>query len=436
MPRPLKKALVKLSLLLLEGAKYLGAFLLWVLKTITLPFVWIWKLGLRHLFYFAYRLLLRVRIATGTLFAPFRKTLMAVFGHRYVMHVMVIIIVLFVSTKSIYARDLELGTASHQSLVYDILQPYLESDFDASAPGASDILTSDESATGTYEFLTYDQSGVAKPFPLTGTEPGETTPERIMISKPVEYVVQPGDTISGIASRYDISISTVLWANNMTARSLIKPGQTLTILPTDGILHKVAKGETIGGIAKKYGISSDDILRANRVESADQIQIGETLIIPGGKPPAPPPLRTPSRLGSVANVFRPASEAPPGKEVAGTQLAWPTDQHLINQYFHLGHPGVDINGNLKQFIYAADDGTVTFAGWNSGGYGNMVLIDHGNGMITRYGHARELFVHKGDHVTKGQTIAGLGTTGHSTGPHLHFEIYVNGKRVNPLEFYR
>ena len=440
MPRPLKKFLVKLSLVLLEGLKYAGKFLLIVLTVLFTPFIWVWKYVLRHLFFLAYRLLLRVKIATNTLVEPFRKTLMAVLGHRYVVHVMMAIIVLFVAVKSVYARDLELGAATHQSLIYDILQPYIQSqsDIDTTAPSGSDVLTADESATSTYQLLVYDQSGVVKPFPLPETQPGAPPPEQHeLISKPVPYVVQDGDTISGIAKKYGVSIATVLWANDMTARSLIRPGQTLTILPVDGVLHHVAKGETVGAIAKKYGVKVDDILQANRVASADEIHAGEDLIVPGGTPPARPAPQPPSRLGSVANVFKPPSAAPPpSRVVAGTQLSWPTDQHLINQYFKWSHPGVDINGNLSNSIYAADDGIVTFAGWNKGGYGNMILIDHGNGIITRYGHASVIYVHAGDQVKKGQTIAQIGSTGHSTGPHLHFEVYVGGKRVNPLEFFR
>jgi murein DD-endopeptidase MepM/ murein hydrolase activator NlpD len=146
----------------------------------------------------------------------------------------------------------------------------------------------------------------------------------------------------------------------------------------------------------------------------------------------------PPTLGNFKNVFKSPSEAPESNaQISGSyNLAWPTDQHRINQYFHSGHPGVDINGNTHDNLYAVDDGIVTTSGWNRGGYGNMILIDHGNGMITRYGHASVLFVHAGDQVVKGQVIGIVGTTGHSTGPHLHFEIYLNGRRKNPLGFYK
>ena len=115
-------------------------------------------------------------------------------------------------------------------------------------------------------------------------------------------------------------------------------------------------------------------------------------------------------------------------------LLWPTSGHTITQYYGWQHTGVDIDGDYTSPIYAADDGVVEQAGWNSGGYGLMVFIQHPNGMETRYGHSSKLFVKAGDTVKKGEVIGMIGTTGRSTGTHLHFEVYVNGKRTNPLGY--
>jgi murein DD-endopeptidase MepM/ murein hydrolase activator NlpD len=197
--------------------------------------------------------------------------------------------------------------------------------------------------------------------------------------------------------------------------------------------------KSLGVIAKKYGSEVDKILAANRVSSPSQIQIGEELVIPEGRPPvvarAPAPA-APPRLGDVRDVFKPPAEAPPSQAAEGVDLVWPTDQKRINQYFKVRHAGLDINGSLSNATYAVDAGIITYSGWNSGGYGNMILIDHGNGMVTRYAHHSKLYVKVGDQVLKGQTIGMVGSTGRSTGPHLHFEIYVNGKRVNPLTYYK
>jgi murein DD-endopeptidase MepM/ murein hydrolase activator NlpD len=434
MPHPLKKFFVRTLIVLLGAARLFGKILAAIFRVLSLPLVWLWKLGLRKIVFLCYRLLLRAKIATGTLVAPMRKTLLALFAHRYVVHGAMVLVVLFVATKNLYARESELGQNSKNALLYSLNLFPTDEEFDESAGTDEGVLNEPfdllGSASGTDQILTYDKSGVLSP--VHGGAPEE---ERIMISKPEKYVVQSGDTISGIAQKYGVSINTLLWANSMTARSLIRIGQELTVLPVTGVLHTVKKGETIGAIAKRYGSDTDKILQANRVASADEIKVGDQLIVPDGKPPAPPPAPVTSRIGSAINALRSPSEAPPGKAAIAGQLVWPTDSKRINQYFKWRHAGLDINGKLDNAVYAVDDGIVTSSGWNKSGYGNMILIDHGNGVITRYAHHSKLFVKAGDQVTKGQTIGMVGSTGRSTGPHLHFEIYVNGKRRNPLEFY-
>lgn len=458
MPASLKKYFVKFLLFLLDALNAIGRALLVFLKFLAVPFVLIWKLVVRRLVFFGYRLVLRAKLAASSFLPPVRRTFFAIFGHRYVVHAAVALVAIFVATSNLYAQGTDLGQSSAQALFLDLLNV---SPGDYSSPDAGDVNAESQlndvpagSATGTpamppasaqaadEEPLTYDQSGVAVPRTVPGTDTGiaeQGEEEPILIAKPTTYTIQNGDTISGIAKKFGISINTVLWANDMTARSLLKVGQDLTILPVSGVLHTVKKGETLGGIAKQYDADVDRILAVNRVRSASQIRIGEDLVIPDGKPPETPvrqiaPAPKPV-LGDIRDVFKPPPEGVSQAAEAG-ELAWPTDQHLINQRFWAKHPGIDINGNLSNHTYAADDGIVTYAGWNSGGYGNMILIDHGNGMITRYGHHSKIYVSVGDHVTKGQVIGQIGSTGHSTGPHLHFEIYVNGKRVNPLSYYK
>ncbi len=441
MPRPFKKILVKLLLGLLDGAKFIGAFLLGVLKIVTLPFVWMWRLGLRKVAFLLYRLFVRIKVATGTLMAPFRKTLMAVLGHRYVVHAMMVLIVCFVSLKSVAVSADELGAASRDSLIYQLIQ--LDSDIgideEFSEFPEEGVLDEVASSTGTYTVITYDQSGLAVPITLPTSS--EEPIERVVIAGPEKYTVQSGDTISGIAQKYGVSINTLLWANGMTSRSLLRIGQELTVLPVSGVLHTVKKGETVSGIAKKYDTDVDKILTANRVASVNEIQIGEELVIPDGRPPAAPaPPRpvaaAPKPAAAIKEVFFPSTEAPPAASADVGSLVWPTDSKRINQYYKWRHPGLDINGKLDNGVYSVDAGIVTYAGWNTGGYGNMILIDHGNGMITRYAHHSKMYVKAGDQVTKGQTIGMVGSTGRSTGPHLHFELYWNGSRRNPFEFYK
>ncbi len=456
MPTPLKRYFVKFLLFLLALAKALGRILWVFLKAVSIPFVFLWKTFFRRLVFFLYRSLLRLKISATTFLPPVRRTFFAIFGHRYVVHAAVALIAVFVATSNLYAHgaSTDAGQEVKQAMFFDLFN--VASD-EYVSPDSSDVNAEsqlnnipDGAATATRQVAvaepatlpptSYDQSGVVVPGVLGGTDqilPDQE--EHIAISKPSVYEVQQGDTVSTIAQKYGVSVNTVLWANDLTARSVLRLGQKLTILPVTGVLHTVKRGETLGAIAKQYGSDVDKILAANHVSSPSQIQIGEELVIPDGKPPVVVRTQTPvapPRLGDVRNVFKSPAEAPPSQSAVGADLVWPTDQKRINQYFKVKHPGLDINGNLSNATYAADAGIVTFAGWNSGGYGNMILIDHGNGMITRYAHHSKLYVKVGDQVTKGQTIGMVGSTGHSTGPHLHFEIYVNGKRVNPLTYYK
>ncbi|HJV32699.1 MAG TPA: M23 family metallopeptidase [Patescibacteria group bacterium] len=453
MPVPLKKYFIKFLLFLLEFLKALGRIALMVLQALAAPFLFLWKVALRRLVFLLYGLALRAKISATRVLPPMRRTFFAIFGHRYVVHTLVAVIAVFVATSNLYARESDVGQSSKQALLYDLLgvpdefvapesaDVYAESQLNAPLEGSATTspLLASASDTGP---LAYDQSGVASPF--VPIEEATEEDDRIVIAKPSVHIVQQGDTVSGIAKKYGISVNTILWANDLTARSVLRLGQELTVLPVSGVLHEVKRGETLGAIAKKYGSDVDKILAANLVKSPTAVQIGQRLIIPDGRPiasasPAPKPsapAATPPRLGDVRDVFRPPEEAPPSRTVDGVELAWPTNQKRINQYYKWKHTGIDINGTLKDATYAADAGIVTFAGWNKSGYGNMILIDHGNGMITRYAHHSKMFVKAGDQVTKGQTIGMVGSTGRSTGPHLHFEIYMNGKRVNPLEYYR
>lgn len=252
------------------------------------------------------------------------------------------------------------------------------------------------------------------------------------------YVVQDGDTIGTIARKFGVNAGTILWSNNLTGQ-YIHPGDALRIPPVSGLLVTLKKGDTISKLANTYGADPEEIRTANRIADETSLALGTELVIPGGQPPLPA-----QTLAAVATrAEQPA--APSGikkpadvdtSSLPVTKLLWPTPGHVITQYYGWNHTGVDIDGDYTSPLFAAYDGVVTKAGWNSGGYGNMILIQHPNGMMTRYGHASKLFVKAGDTVKRGQVIAMMGTTGRSTGTHLHFEVYVNGVRTNPLPYIR
>jgi Membrane proteins related to metalloendopeptidases len=252
----------------------------------------------------------------------------------------------------------------------------------------------------------------------------------------INYTVQSGDTISSIAANFDISINTVLWENNLSAYSLIRPGDTLVILPATGVTYKVVKGETLGAIANKFGVDAEDILAANNLPEDATISLGQNLFVPGGAK-----IYYALAPAKVAASYNPVSVIKsilnPSTAVAAVgKMLWPTVTHNITQYFSWAHKGLDIANPLGTPVYAAEGGTVIDAGWSTSGYGNKIDIDNGGGMFTRYGHASKLLVKKGDVVKRGDVIMLIGSTGHSTGPHLHFEVHINGKTYNPLAYLR
>jgi murein DD-endopeptidase MepM/ murein hydrolase activator NlpD len=268
--------------------------------------------------------------------------------------------------------------------------------------------------------ITESDNAIIKPR-LVATQPSLADRDRIEY-----YQVQSGDTILGIAQKFNLNITTILWENNLTARGLIRIGQKLAILPIDGVSYKIKRGDTITKIAQRYRVEAEKITNFNQTTS---LTPGQTIIIPGGRPPAAP-TPTPTPPAQVATPSKPTTAA----VRSSSKLQWPTVHRHLTQYYTWRHTGVDIAGAIGTPIYAAEDGVVETAGWNKGGYGYYIIIDHDNGLKTLYGHNSKLLVSAGERVIRGQQIANIGSTGRSTGPHLHFEVRLNGKRVNPLNY--
>jgi len=262
---------------------------------------------------------------------------------------------------------------------------------------------------------------------------GETETTTLESIKPrselVEYTVKEGDTVSTIAERFGVSLDTIRWENDLKSVKDIKGGDVLRILPVSGLSHKVQHGETIYSIAKKYQVDAQAIVNWPYNSFANDetfaLAVGQSLIVPEGimpkeQPTAPRPYY---------------AEVPAAGTVTGTgQFVWPVGGR-ITQNFVWYHPGTDIANNSAPGVLAADSGTVTMVGWPAPwAYGNRVLIDHGNGFSTLYAHLSAIYVSPGQAVSRGQAIGKMGSTGRSTGIHLHFEIRSNGTSVNPLSY--
>jgi len=247
------------------------------------------------------------------------------------------------------------------------------------------------------------------------------------------YTISSGDSISSIANKYDLSINTLLWANDLSVNSVLQPGDALTILPLDGVKHTVSSGDTIAQISYDYDIDQDTILEYNGMSDGSILSIGDELIVPGGEIQA----STRSTSSAISSLFStPTSTTSTSSQATGTgYLLWPTDLRVITQYYGWRHTGLDVDCYYDNYNYASDNGYVTFSGWN-GGYGYVIDIDHGNGIVTRYAHNAALYVSAGQYVDAGDAIGLCGTTGYSTGTHLHYEVIVNGAKKNPLEYIR
>jgi len=269
---------------------------------------------------------------------------------------------------------------------------------------------------------------------ITTEEPSTSTTSDEKRTKIVAYSVKDGDTPSTVAARFGVSTKTVLWANGIQDGDVIKPGDILVVLPVTGVLHEVSKNETIAGIAKKYDANTEDILAQNHFKDSSDLRVGEKIIVPDGYiAPTPKPTVIAEEPEETPDTSTPPPSkiTKPIKELAG--FIWPTTSKRLSQYYGWGHTGIDIPNKALPPIFAAKSGKVAFSGW-LGGYGHLVIIDHGNGMRTYYAHLSAAYVKTGAAVTQGQTIGKMGNTGRSTGPHLHFEVRKNGRAVNPLNF--
>jgi murein DD-endopeptidase MepM/ murein hydrolase activator NlpD len=267
--------------------------------------------------------------------------------------------------------------------------------------------------------------------------------------KVIQYEVKQGDSLFGIADQFGLKPETILWGNYETLKDnvhALSPGQELNILPVDGTYYQWHEGDTLTGVADFFGVEPEDILDwpGNELDPSmdyenPDIEPGTWLVVPGGTREivswqAP---RVTRQNPAAARVIGPGycGQVIEGAIGTGT-FVWPTPGHTISGYnFSSLHPAIDIGGSIGNGIYASDQGVVVYAGWNNYGYGNLIILDHGNGWQSLYAHLNSIGVTCGQSVFQGTQIGAMGCTGNCTGPHLHFELQSDlyGK-VNPLNF--
>jgi LysM repeat protein len=260
----------------------------------------------------------------------------------------------------------------------------------------------------------------------------------------IKHIVEAGDSIFAISKIYNVTPETILWANYDLLRDspdALSIGMELNIPPVNGVYYTWKEGDSLESVADLFKAKVDDILdySGNRLDLTDpQVTIGQQIMIPGGE--------REFQSWVVPHFARENSGVSPSVYGAGActgnyegaygsgYFIWPSYNHFLSgNDFWSGHLGIDIAGATGDPVWASDAGVIVFAGWAQGGYGNMVMVDHGNGYQTLYAHLSAVRTYCGKSVAPGTVIGSIGSTGNSTGPHLHFEIRVWGQFINPWQ---
>lgn len=268
----------------------------------------------------------------------------------------------------------------------------------------------------------------------------------------ITYTVETGDTLFGIAEKFGLKPETLLWGNQLILADNphnLQPEQELNILPVDGTYYRWSAGDGLNGVADFFGVSPEDIVNypGNHLNpetigdyARPNIEPGTWLIIPGGTREfvtwSAPVI--PRDNPGVAKVLGPGVCGSIADGAIGMgAFIWPASNHFLSGFDYspsTNHSGIDIDGETGNAVFAADNGVVVYAGWNNWGYGNVIVINHGNGWQTLYAHLSAYDVGCGQSVFQGNFIGAIGNTGNASGSHLHYEMMYNGTKVNPWDY--
>lgn len=450
----INKIFINVLLAVLRGVRKGFNLIKLLLFYITRPGAFLWRKLFRPMLVKGYKLYLmatnRLKKALGI-----NKRFGFIFNNKYIIHVAIVVLAVFVaSTNLIQAAEVRSEDFQKETVLHDIVKPDMFADedivetaatikkadksyIDTSAAMISNIPEIEEEQQGNEALMTAGGGSALVKTNIIESEIGYSNNIR-------EHEVTAGESIGTIAEDYDISVATIQWANDLGSSTTITPGQTLKIPPVSGVIYTIKSGDTLLDVVSKRSGDIDEVREFNEIGDDDLIAVGTTIVIPGGEPYVPPapdpaPVSQVASSGNSGNsgnssgwtgVFKP--NAAPSAPATGVQFQWPSGSHDISQYSRWGHIAIDIRGPMGTPIYASAAGTATIH--SGGGYGNYIIVDHGNGWSTLYAHLSSYGVSNGQYVSQGQYIGGEGSTGWSTGPHLHFEIRQGGRKYNPLDF--
>jgi murein DD-endopeptidase MepM/ murein hydrolase activator NlpD len=260
------------------------------------------------------------------------------------------------------------------------------------------------------EALTLDSAQMAESFTAQTSEP-----------RLIEYISKAEETVESIAAKYGVTVTTVTLSNNINKDTLLTDGQKLIFPSINGIVYKIKDGENLWDLASAYKINLDDLIAINDFDSPDKLKVGQQIILPSVE---------------SLNVEKKILAKATSSSTSVSRGGWPASGKITSKFgprWGREHKGIDIAVSTGTSVKASMPGKVTFSGWE-GGYGYLVKISHGNGLETYYGHNSKLIAKVGQTVDKGTVIAKSGSTGNSTGPHVHFEVRKNGDPVNPYQY--
>jgi murein DD-endopeptidase MepM/ murein hydrolase activator NlpD len=259
----------------------------------------------------------------------------------------------------------------------------------------------------------------------------------------VAYVVVAGDSLWSIANSQNLEVDTLIGSNVFKNSTMLHPGAALRIPNQDGIFYKLKKGDTIEGVAKKYQVALDRVRKVNPTVDLVSLKNGDEIFLPGARPEAITDVQTTGKKSDSTVAAKKGAESKSSGK-GSRAYRWPVMGRINSPFGWRRHPitkrrdfhtGLDIKADRGTVIRSARDGRVAYAGW-MGGYGKVVVVEHGDGQSTLYAHCSSLLVQQGASVSVGQNVARVGTTGRSTGPHLHFEVRNGNSSENPLKYLR